>query len=151
MKTKLLELFDYNSYCNVELIKAIQPHQHEFPLRVIELMNHLLNSHIFWNNRLTWEADIDRWQIHPYDQLLTINHENHKLTSFILENRSLDELIFFKNSKGGTSNASIEDIYFHLVNHGTYHRGQLALLFRQSGIVEPVRTDYIFWKIKDQL
>lgn len=151
MKSKLNELFEYNLYCNIALIKAIEPHVDEFPPRVIELMNHVLNSHIFWNNRLTGKPDNDRWLIHPFQDLMKINEENHAITQSILENRDLTEVISFKNSKGGISTSTIEDIYFHLANHGTYHRGQLALLFRQSGVVEPVRTDFIFWKIMDQL
>lgn len=150
MKSKLIELFEYNLYCNRALIDAIEPQMNEFPPRVIELMNHLLNSHIFWNNRLTGKPDNDRWLIHPFSELRKINEANHALTKSILESRDLSEVISFQNSKGGVSTATIEDIYLHLANHGTYHRGQLALLFRQSGVAEPVRTDFIFWKIKDQ-
>lgn len=151
MKSKLNELFDYNLYCNIELIKAIEPFIQEFPPRVIELMNHIVNSHIFWNNRLSGKPDNDRWFIHPFQDLMKINEENHAITRSILENRELREIISFKNSKGGISTSTIEDIFFHLANHGTYHRGQLALLFRQSGVTDPVRTDFIFWKIRDQL
>lgn len=150
MKEKLLELFDYNFYCNLELIKAMEPKQEEFPQRAIELINHIQNSHTFWNLRILGEADIERWQLHPFDELMQLNEKNHSTSRKILNEREVSEIISFKNSKGGVSTSSIEDIYFHLVNHGTYHRGQLALLFRQSGVAEPVRTDYIFWKIKDQ-
>jgi uncharacterized damage-inducible protein DinB len=30
----------------------------------------------------------------------------------------------------------------HLVNHGTYHRGQVAVLLREKGY-DPVNTDFI--------
>jgi uncharacterized damage-inducible protein DinB len=37
---------------------------------------------------------------------------------------------------------NVQQIMIHLVNHGTYHRGQVAMLLRQKGF-EPVNTDYI--------
>jgi uncharacterized damage-inducible protein DinB len=36
----------------------------------------------------------------------------------------------------------VEQIMIHLVNHSSYHRGQIAMLLRQNGF-EPVNTDYI--------
>jgi uncharacterized damage-inducible protein DinB len=149
-KERLLDFFDYNSYCNVELIKVIAPKVDEFPKRVEEVMSHILNSHIFWNNRCTGKPDNDRWIVHSPGDLLKINEENHVLTRSVLTERELSEKISFTNSKGGISTVTLGDIYYHLSNHGTYHRGQLALLFRQSGVAEPVRTDYIFYKIMNQ-
>lgn len=40
---------------------------------------------------------------------------------------------------------TIGDILFHIVNHSTYHRGQIASDFRESDI-EPLNTDYIMFK-----
>lgn len=150
-KERLLDFFEYNSYCNVELIKVLAPNMSAFPKRVEELMSHILNSHIFWNNRCTGKPDNDRWLIHAPEDLLKINEENHNITRSVLLGRELHEQISFTNSKGGKSIVNLGDIYYHLSNHGTYHRGQLALLFRQSGVAEPVRTDYIFYKIMNQL
>lgn len=147
MKDKLRELFEYNSHYNQKLINAIEPKWDEFPERVRQLISHILNSHIFWNNRITGKPDNDRWIVHSPKKLLQINDENHKVTAEVLDSRKLSELIYFRNSKGGESSATIEDIYFHLVNHGTYHRGQIAMLFRQSGVLEPIQTDFIAWKV----
>ena len=36
------------------------------------------------------------------------------------------------------------DALFHVANHGTYHRGQLATLVRQLG-KSPLSTDYTRW------
>lgn len=43
---------------------------------------------------------------------------------------------------------SVEQTFFHMVNLGTYHRGQIACLLKIHG-VEPVDTDLvIWWKMK---
>ena len=35
-------------------------------------------------------------------------------------------------------------IFRHIVNHGTYHRGQIANMLRQLG-VKPPSTDLLYW------
>ena len=42
------------------------------------------------------------------------------------------------------------DILFHMVNHSTYHRAQIATLFRRNNIQPPI-TDYIVLNRKNQL
>lgn len=43
----------------------------------------------------------------------------------------------------GTSSFSIAQMVQHLVNHGTYHRGQLTTMFRQLGVEPPQSMDLI--------
>ena len=38
----------------------------------------------------------------------------------------------------------LSDALFHVANHGTYHRGQVATLLRQLG-KSPVSTDFTRW------
>jgi uncharacterized damage-inducible protein DinB len=39
----------------------------------------------------------------------------------------------------------IKSIIFHVINHSTYHRGQIASEFKQNGL-DPMVTDYILYK-----
>jgi uncharacterized damage-inducible protein DinB len=48
----------------------------------------------------------------------------------------------YSNSEGIQSQRPYWQIALHLVNHGTYHRGQVATMLRQSGI-KPPGTDLI--------
>lgn len=43
------------------------------------------------------------------------------------------------------SSPKIKDIMFHIVNHSTYHRAQIATELKDHGI-EPLKTDYILYK-----
>ncbi len=45
---------------------------------------------------------------------------------------------------GTQSSAPLEPQFQHLVNHGTYHRGQVAAMLRQVGAT-PAGTDLIRW------
>ncbi len=39
----------------------------------------------------------------------------------------------------------VADIIQHVLNHATYHRGQLITMGRQAGLQSPPRTDYIYY------
>ena len=55
------------------------------------------------------------------------------------------EKILYKNMKGDAYENTVEEILLHLVNHGSYHRGQIITLLRDSGISHVVSTDLIAW------
>ena len=55
---------------------------------------------------------------------------------------SLDDQVEYRNSKGELWRSRVEDILTHVLFHSTYHRGQIALLMRASGM-EPAYTDFI--------
>jgi uncharacterized damage-inducible protein DinB len=40
---------------------------------------------------------------------------------------------------------SAEDIILHVINHATYHRGQLVTMTRSLGATDPPRTDFIYY------
>lgn len=53
--------------------------------------------------------------------------------------------IGYKTSKGDAFQNTVKDILFHIINHSTYHRGQIAANCKEYGI-EPLMSDYIFYK-----
>ena len=50
----------------------------------------------------------------------------------------------YTNLKGETFSRPLPDILYHLVNHGTYHRGQITHLLRDLGKDAP-GTDYVLF------
>jgi uncharacterized damage-inducible protein DinB len=52
--------------------------------------------------------------------------------------------VTFTNSRGEPCADEVGHIVRHLVNHGTHHRAQIALILRESGI-EPANLDYIIF------
>jgi uncharacterized damage-inducible protein DinB len=61
---------------------------------------------------------------------------------FIHEHENFDRIMKYHNYVGDYFENNVQQIMIHLVNHGTYHRGQVAILLRQKGF-EPVNTDFI--------
>jgi uncharacterized damage-inducible protein DinB len=65
-----------------------------------------------------------------------LNYLNqHRMDTF-------EEMIFYKNSSGNKYENTIREIITHVINHSTYHRGQIAMELRSLG-VDPPQTDYI--------
>jgi uncharacterized damage-inducible protein DinB len=55
-----------------------------------------------------------------------------------------DEIFRFRNIAGVDKAIVRWMVFRHIVNHGTYHRGQIANMLRQLG-VKPPSTDLLYW------
>jgi len=54
--------------------------------------------------------------------------------------------LVYSNLPGTESRVPFYQILLHLVNHGTYHRGQVATMLRQAGIKPPGTDLILFYK-----
>lgn len=147
MKQFFKEIFEYNHQCNQKLAKLFLEYSGQTSEKSIQLFNHILNAHQVWNNRISPSEPVFAiWQIHELDELSEIDHFNFQKTTQILEDFELEEMIYSNFSSGKAFQSKVKDILFHAANHGTYHRGQIASEFRNSGL-EPLITDYIIYKL----
>lgn len=140
------DLFEYNLYCNQQLAKVFNGKILTTPEKSRELFNHILNAHQIWNYRIQGKTGhCGVWEIPVQRDLLIFDRNNYLETKLILKDYEVEKEVNYKNSKGQIFKSKIKDILFHIINHSTYHRGQIALDFRKNGI-EPFITDYIFYK-----
>ena len=147
MKKKLNELFEYNYHFNKKWIEFLTENFQEVPEKSLELINHLMNAQQIWNARIENETEFGVWQINDWNNISDINYENYTKTLKIIREKSLENVIEYQNSKGQKFTNKIEDVLFHIINHSTYHRAQIATDIKNCGI-EPINTDYIFYKRK---
>ncbi|SDL99586.1 DinB family protein [Chryseobacterium taihuense] len=145
MKEKMVDLFDYTYHFNKEMIRIISENISKTDEKTIGLINHTLNAQQIWNSRILGEKSFEVWQINPFEKLDEINVQNYQKSVDIVQNADLNKKIEYQNSGGMKFQNSIFEILFQAINHSTYHRGQINFLLKQSGI-EPVLTDYIFYK-----
>lgn len=54
-----------------------------------------------------------------------------------------DKNINYKLLSGDTGQSSIFNIIHHVMNHSSYHRGQLVTMGRELGISDPPKTDFM--------
>lgn len=146
MKQLFKEIFEYSHHFNQKLFDVFSANPDKTSERSVKLFNHILNAHQIWNNRIDpKQPTFGVWEIHDTLDLKNIDKINYEQTLHILETFNLNEIITYSNSKGQAFSNSIRDILFHVANHSTYHRGQIATEFKLHGL-EPLITDYIFYK-----
>jgi|SRR5690606_4911359 uncharacterized damage-inducible protein DinB len=150
MKAKIIDLLDYNYQMNHKLIQLFIENESKTDARTTSLLNHILNAQQVWNSRILGQNPFGVWQINPTNQLEEINQNVYQTSLEIVQNIPLDKTIFYKNTQGKHFSNSVCDILLHIVNHATYHRGQIATAFRLQGI-EPLATDYIFHRREELL
>ncbi len=140
------QLFDYNFYCNKKLIHACLA-MPQVPEKSVELFSHILNAHQIWNARILGKPiEFSVFQNHETKNWADIHYENQRTTfDIITEAGDFERRIDYENTAGRLFITNLQDILFHIINHSTHHRGQMALDFRQNGI-EPLPLDYINYK-----
>ena len=75
-----------------------------------------------------------------------IHYENQRSSFEITTNAADFEIrIDFDNEEGRLFTSTLQDMLFHIINHSTHHRSQIAMNFRDNEL-EPLSLDYIFYK-----
>jgi len=77
------------------------------------------------------------------EQLTTVREERMALLG-ALDAAALARPVPYRTFGGEEQSNPIGDLVRHVVNHATYHRGQIAMRLRQLG-KKPPSTDYIVW------
>ncbi len=67
---------------------------------------------------------------------------------YSLVDRDLLKIISYKNLQGQNFQNTIHEIFIHIVNHGVYHRGQIASQMRQIGITPPPTDMIVYYRNK---
>ena len=145
MKSKLLELLEYNFHSNEKLLGVSVENFDRLDDKSIKILNHVLNSNQVWNARILDETAFGIWQMNDAKDWQTINEMNYQKSQYVLNGFDLKDILKYKTSQGVECENSIEDILFHIINHSTYHRGQIAMRFRECDL-DPLVSDYIFYK-----
>lgn len=137
--------FEYNFDCNTRIIDSMKANPAAYTIRAQTLMGHTLNAQNIWNNRiLSLEPTQGVWEVFPLGQLAALNKSNHEQSLSLLLRFPMTHLVSYTNSEGKSYAKPFEAILFHIINHSTYHRGQLVSELKAAGLA-PISTDYIFF------
>ena len=145
MKDFFKELFLYN-YSQNEMFISLLQNTENMPISILHLISHILLVQQSWNQRMQGDKGLsDFWEIIPINLLQAKNMSEYEMTKNIIGNSEMNDIFSYKNSKGVKFTNTNKDVLFHIINHGTHHRGQINLHLKNCGI-EPVILDYIFYK-----
>jgi uncharacterized damage-inducible protein DinB len=149
-------LYLYNSWANhrtLDSCAGLSPDQFTRDLgssfrSVRDTLAHIYGAEWIWLER--WHGRIPSALPSPADfpgfdsvRSRWAQHEAN-LASFVasLTPSELERVIKYKNTEGTPFEGPLRPMLQHVVNHGSYHRGQIATLPRQLG-AKPVSTDLI--------
>jgi uncharacterized damage-inducible protein DinB len=144
MKDFLIRFLSYNDDANCRVIEAIQA-AGSHSERVGQIFSHVLNAHRVWNTRIGGVSPSGGvWEVHPVEQWSRLNADNFGRSVEILESTPTAQVIDYKDIAGNPHRSTVDEIVTHIVNHSTYHRGQLAILLGQED-KKPPATDFIVY------
>jgi uncharacterized damage-inducible protein DinB len=152
--TELQLLFTYNDWANKRAIQAastLTPEQFTKPLgnsfsSVRDTLAHLYGAETIWLQRFHGESPSafpDLTQITDIASLQAKwNPIAADLLNFVsnLTQQDIDRVVEYKTMKFGVYSNPLWQSLQHVVNHGTYHRGQITTMLRQLGAT-PILTD----------
>jgi uncharacterized damage-inducible protein DinB len=114
--------------------------------RAREVYSHILGSEHTWIARISGRTPaIAIWPKLSDEELERVSGENVAELRRLIDNVTevdLARVVSYRTSVGHPYESTVEDILLHIALHGSYHRGQVAMLLRQGGS-EPAATDYI--------
>ncbi len=135
-------LIDYHEWADQQYEAMLRQH----PLPAAErLYGHLLRALELWLYRLKEQtAPHGPWEPVPPEDRAILRTDLYAALRRLVERMESTQTIAYQNSRGQGFQSAAGEIWLHLSHHATYHRGQLALLYRQAGI-DPPYTDLIHW------
>jgi uncharacterized damage-inducible protein DinB len=144
MKEYFNTLYRYNAWANRRIMACLERQQVEDE-KILSILGHLVAAQFIWLCRIKDlpKSQYALWGKYSLAELRAMVEESADLwLSFLDEHNTFDRVLKYTNFVGDYYENNVRDIMIHLVNHGTYHRGQIALLLRDKGF-EPVNTDLI--------
>lgn len=146
MKEFYQEFFEYNYRVNKELALRFKSYDYDLGEEIVRLANHMLNAQQIWIARINQRETLSSpWIDFPLATFEERNQELFDAALKVIGAYELEGMISYRNFAGQKFENKVMDVLTHLVNHSTYHRGQIALLMRAGGF-EPVKSDYIYFK-----
>jgi uncharacterized damage-inducible protein DinB len=154
------EMFKYNYWARdlqLQACAAVTPEQLSRPLgnsfsSIQETLVHLLGAEWIWLERWRGASPTTRAAVEfaseRFVNLSAIEERWHVVESHMreyLEGLTEDKLtqpLTYANLNGETWTYALWRTLFHLINHQTYHRGQVTTMLRQIG-VQPPQIDFL--------
>jgi uncharacterized damage-inducible protein DinB len=144
-----LRMFAYDDWANRECLAAMRA-ANSAPADALGRMAQILSAQKLWLERILKQPQtMPVWPSSTFDECAALADEmSSAWRNYLMRvaNQfapgSLDDKVEYRNSKGELWSSRAEDILTHVLLHSTYHRGQIALQMRASGM-EPAYTDFI--------
>ena len=147
-------LYDYNAWANhraLEGASKLTPEQFTKPMcssfsSVRDTLGHIFGAEWIWLERFQGRSPASLPDVTHFTDIESLKESwvefEPRLLNFVrgLTQLDLDRVLEYKTLKFGVYSNPLWQSMQHVVNHGTYHRGQVTTLLRQLG-AQPILTD----------
>lgn len=156
-------LYEFNAWANRRVLDACaalsagqftQEIVSSFP-SVRDTLAHIMGGEWLWLERWKGRSHASLPPGSDYPDLNSIRTSwapvERDLLAFVnaLDEAGLERIVAYQNTAGKPYETVQWQMLQHLVNHGSYHRGQITTLLRQLG-AQPVATDLIgFYRVRE--
>ena len=161
MTIELFALYDYNEWANGRVIQALRALPAVDYVRemgggwpsVRATFVHLAGATDAWAERFSGRNVLELPKesalpgLEDAVALLRSAEEKHRSHLKTLTREKLDRPFSWKNLSGEVKTAPFWIVVRHVVNHQTYHRGQISSMLRRLGAAPPA-TDMVRWGIE---
>lgn len=159
LKAHFTRLFGYEARCTplvIESLRASKAKIEEVGLaalvapyeRAVAVFCHTLAARQLWLSRISKHAEFPADGVFPVWSLEKAERESRIIERMWseyfegLDQSALSHIVKYTSTEGIVYESVLADVLTHVVNHSSYHRGQIALLIAQTG-VRPAVTDFI--------
>ena len=151
-------LYKFNEWANnrfVQVIKGLSEEQFSSEIKssfssIRDTLGHIVGAEWIWLRRWLGEnpSSLPDWLDKPdLETLLNkLSEVESERKNFLggPNDESLQKIISYRNLKGEPHKRILQNLFQHVVNHSTYHRGQLTTLLRQLDSIPPA-TDFVLF------
>lgn len=165
MTSYLGTLARYNVWANrkiIDFVKKAGPAKAEttlissFPTIHLTLL-HIWDAQFIWYERLngrsplTWPGKEFNGDLNDLSDGLSRSSDDLVAYCDALTSDDLESSLTYHNTKGLSFENTRQEILSHLFNHGTFHRGQVVTMLRNTGFTDLEQTDLIeYYRASDQ-
>ena len=146
MKEHYLQLFKYDDWASAKLIAVLVENQIHNET-ILQRLAHIVFARQIWLRRILGGKTPNDFK-NPTLNLCVATFENDKKQWMNYLERTKDEdfskTLVYRNLKGDEFQDEIKNILTHVINHSTYHRGQITAILKPLYDAVP-STDFIFF------
>jgi uncharacterized damage-inducible protein DinB len=159
LKNIMSNYADYNLWVNQQFVNWLSPKSDELLYAevpssfstIMKTLDHIWSTEEYWFSVISETSLLEKKlesELSKEEILSGLLNSSKKLANFI---NSLSEEDLVKKVKiinpWFECELPISDYLLQVINHGTYHRGQIVTMGRNIGITDASNTDYNFYNV----
>ena len=156
-------LYDFNYWANHRILEIVEPLTEEQVRKdlgsshggIQGTLFHIMGAEAIWLRRWKGESPAGFWKPEDVPTFTALKQRWDMVEMEVLgfchmlkTDVDIERIFEYKDLKGNSYSSLLSQSMQHVVNHSTYHRGQVVTMIRQSGM-KAVSTDLIaYYRLK---